>query len=181
MYCGQNALAFRKIGCILKLEQRMNHQYETTPNKHTPDTSPVIIEYPDLVDVVQLSIARRLDIEGSLESSTYSALHVEMSDDQRALLQEHLPHRFDEELVGFVTASLVGNRHRQVIIIAEASEGFNGFLPWESRLHERSQLLQRNRLAPIPPRVERYSTDDAAIERLTEIAQAEALPQRTVF
>ncbi|MCD8561527.1 hypothetical protein LRY29_00405 [Candidatus Saccharibacteria bacterium] len=158
----------------------MDRTYEPVAHIHTPETAPRIIEYPALVDAVQLSVARLLDIDGSLAAREFSELLVQHSPDRQSdILREIEPH-FDQALLSFVTAALVAEHHRTVIILAHEAEGFNGHLPWEGVLRERAAALQRNGLAAGGVRIERYTDAETRVSHLptaSDTAHAHGEPQ----
>jgi hypothetical protein len=125
--------------------------------EHTP---PHIIEYSELVNTVQLSVSRLLDIEGSIEAETFQQVQETVPLHQEQLMDEIGAH-FDEALVNFVVAALV-SRRGPVIIRAEAHEGLDGWLPWEKKLLERVDILAAAGLVrQAQLRIERYATTEA--------------------
>lgn len=144
----------------------MDRTHEPVPHIHTPETAPRIIEYPALVDAVQLSAARLLDVDGSLAAREFSELLAQHPPDQQADILRDIEPRFDEALLSFVTAALVAEHHRALVILAHEAEGFNGHLPWEGVLRERAAALQRNGLAAGGVRIERYTDAESHVSHL---------------
>lgn len=146
---------------------------ESTPSTQTPEKSPYIIEYPGLVDVVQLSVARNLNVRGALEATRFSdVLSQHDASDRQEIIRE-VGAGFDQALIQFVTASLIGRGRQDVVILADASDGVEGSFPWESKLHAHLEALQNNGVFRTTTlHVERYTTDDETIATLTENAQA---------
>lgn len=143
----------------------MSEIYTHEPARH-------IIDYPHLVDTAQLSAARPLDIEKSLDVDTFAEVlaHHQPQDHERIIQQ--VGERFDDALISFVTASIIGRRDQDVVILADASEGFNGHLPWEPRLAAHVENLKNHgHLQTVNIWVERFSTDDHDIQALTEAAR----------
>jgi len=140
------------------------------------ETAPHIIEYPRLMDTAQLSAARLADIHGSIQAHSFAEILSQHDESEHDRITCEVGARFDDALINFVTASLIGRRNQDVVILAEASEGINGYFPWEPLLHERVETLHAHGiLTTVNVRVERYSTDDQDIQALTEEAQALAI------
>lgn len=158
----------------------MDRTYEPVAHIHTPETAPRIINYPALVDAVQLSVARLLDVEGSLTAREFSELLAQHSPHRQADILRDIEPRFDEALLSFVTAALVAEQHRTVIILAHEAEGFDGHLPWEGIVHERVAALQRGSLTAGGVRIERYSEAESRVSHLptaSNTSHAHSKPQ----
>lgn len=154
----------------------MYRHYESFTEKETPKTTPHIIEYPGLLDTAQLSAARLIDVPGSLQKNSFAEVLADIDEEDREQVLRDVGAGFDDALLNFVTATLIGRRNQEVIILAEESEGINGYLPWEPKLKERVELLKRaNVLHIYDLRVERYSSKAQTVEELTAQAQTVAL------
>jgi len=147
----------------------MSETYTHEPQRH-------IIDYPHLVDTASLSAARLLDIEKSLELSTFAeVLAYHPPEDLERIIQK-VGEKFDDALISFVTAAIIGRRDQDVVILADASEGFDGHLPWEPRLAAHVENLKNHgMLKTVNVWVERFSTDDHDIQVLTDEARALAV------
>lgn len=117
----------------------MDHLETHTSNR--PESSIRTLDYPALVDTVQLSITRLLDIEGSIEATSFEEVQASIPPHQEHLM-DRIGERFDEALISFVTAALVGRR-QPIVIRVESSEGFDGWLPWEEKLIARADVLAK--------------------------------------
>jgi len=143
----------------------MSETYTHEPPRH-------IIDYPHLVDTAQLSAARLLDIDKSLDSATFAEVLSHHKPEDRERIIQQVGARFDDALISFVTASIIGRRNQDVLILADASEGFDGHLPWEPRLTAHVENLKNHgHLQTVDVWVERSSTDDQDIQALTEAAR----------
>lgn len=132
-----------------------NHETATFPIKNTDD--PYIIEYPDLMDTAQLSAARLQDIDGALEAQTFADVLEAHDPATREQICTTVGAYFDEALINFVTAAVIGRRHQEVVIRAEASEGLDGYFPWEDRLLARVEVLAARGITRSRQlRIERY-------------------------
>lgn len=150
----------------------MNIENQQFPTLHPDTPHRQIVEYPTLVDTVQLSVARTHDIEGSLNATTFSDIIAHKSDSEREAIINEIGRDFDDALVQFVVGSLTGRRNHEMIILADSAEGFNGHLPWESRLLGHIVLLQQHGLlTSVSVQVERYSTNYSDIKNLVDQAQ----------
>jgi hypothetical protein len=155
-------------------KRSMERHYELNSKAEPSEINTHIIDYSSLVDTVQLSTARLLDIPGALEAESFAKLIAPLSPENREHTIWEVGGHFDQSFISFVTASLIARRHHRVIILAEESEGINGGLPWEPKLEQHIQALKENgHLRTVELTVERYSTATVAeIETLTEQAQA---------
>lgn len=128
-----------------------------------------IVEYPSLVDTVQLSAARKIGIQDSIAAKSFEQLLLHKDDIAREALIDGVGSRFDDELISFVVGSMIGGKFRETIILAEESEGIEGHLPWEAPLLERVSQLQKKGglLAGMEVRVERYSDNYSTVEELS--------------
>ena len=115
----------------------MSETYTHEPPRH-------IIDYPHLVDTVQLSAARLLDIDKSLDSATFAEVLSHHKPEDRERIIQQVGARFDDALISFVTASSIARRNQDVLMLAAASEGFDGHLPWEPRLTAHVENLKNH-------------------------------------
>ncbi|MGV9002085.1 MAG: hypothetical protein ACOH18_03995 [Candidatus Saccharimonadaceae bacterium] len=146
------------------------------------ETNTRIIDYSRLVDTIELSTARSLDIKGSFEADNFAHILKDKTAQEREAIVREVGGRFDDALINFVTATLIARRYQRVVILAEASEGINGGLPWQPKLEEHLRnLKQEGMLQDTQLVVERYSTNDQAIKQLTDEAQALALETATTI
>jgi len=146
----------------------MNYQSESIPETQTHAKEPHIIEYSTLMDVVQLSAARLNDVPGSIQANSFAEVLAKNDEATHERIRCDVGVRFDDSLLSFVTASIINRRHQDIVILAEATAGFEGYLPWEDKLQAHIHKLQQHgMLAGIALRVERYSIDDAAIEEFS--------------
>ncbi len=151
----------------------IENQHSPTPFPETPNRH--IVEYPTLVNTVQLSVARRLDIEGSFAANDFESILTYLTDQDRESITNEVGLHFDDALIQFVIGSLTGRRNHETIILAEESEGVQGHLPWESKLLAHIALLQSNGLLPdVRLQVERYSSSYTTIEQLSDHLSATA-------
>jgi hypothetical protein len=154
----------------------MDHQSESTPETQTHAREPHIIEYSNLMDVVQLSAARLNDVPGSIQANSFAEVLEKNDEATHERIRCDVGVRFDDSLLSFVTASIINRRHQDIVILAEATAGFEGYLPWEDKLQAHIHKLQQHgMLAGIALRVERYSLSDESIETLTRDAQDTAI------
>jgi len=145
----------------------IENQQNTTPFPETPNRH--IVEYSTLVNTVQLSVARKLDVEGSFTARDFESLLTYRTDQDRENIINEVGGHFDDALIQFVVGSLTGRRNHETIILAEENEGVQGHLPWESKLLAHIALLQSNGLLPdVRLQVERYSSDYTTIEPLSD-------------
>ena len=120
----------------------METQNETKIHSATPDTTPRTIKYAELVPVIQLSVARSLNISGAIEARSFAELCLSRSSQERRRLEVEVGGHFDEALIGFVVSAIIANRHRPLVIEADADAGINGYLPWHDRLNERLEACR---------------------------------------
>jgi hypothetical protein len=143
------------------------------PETQTLETTPRVIEYSKLVESLQLSAARLLHVRGSLEANSFTEVLLQHDENEREEITCKVGAEFDQELVNYVTALLIGGRNRNIVIKAANSDGINGHLPWESPLRTHLATLQENGiLCDATVRVERPPTQDELVEALTHDAQA---------
>jgi len=107
---------------------------------------PLVIEYADLVGTVQLSVARQIGIEGSCEASTIDAALSPFDTCTKHEVLSKIGQHFDEALVNFVMAAVITRRTRPIIIIADETEGIDGYLPWQTQLEKRVAHNEANGL-----------------------------------
>lgn len=133
----------------------------TVVETQTASTSPRIIEYAGLMNIVQLSIARQLDMPGAHDAEQFTEVLAQQSSDERERTICEVGQHYDEALVSFITGSLIARRQRDIIILAEASEGIEGYFPWQDKLEQRLQNCQAHGvLQGAQVRVERFQTVD---------------------
>lgn len=153
----------------------MDRHLETVslPETQTLETTPHVIEYSKLVESLQLSAARLLHIRGSLEALSFTELLLQHNENEREEITRKVGAEFDQALISYVTALLVGRRNRKLVIQAENSDGINGYLPWESPLEEHLNALRTNGiLQDATVHVERPPVHNEIVETLTHDAQA---------
>lgn len=96
-----------------------------------------------LMDLVQRSIARTLDLQGADKAATFAEILDNYPDPAKKQEQiEKVGAEFDEALINFVIASMVATKRRNGVIRASNDEGFNGVLLWESKLDERTAIIR---------------------------------------
>ena len=120
----------------------MEKQNEINTYSVTPDTTPRIIQYAELVPIIQLSIARRINIPGSIEAESFAEIALSRSMQERRQLEIEIGSHFDEALISFIMGAIIANRRRPLVIEAEADAGINGYLPWHDRLNERLEACR---------------------------------------
>ena len=151
----------------------MEKQNEINTYSVNPDTTPRIIQYAELVPVIQLSVARSLNVLGSIEAHSFAEVCLSRSAQERRSLEIEVGGHFDEALINFVISAVLANRHRPLIIEAEADAGINGYLPWHDRLNERLEVCkEKGILASVSVTVEQKQSAEtpASIEALYERA-----------
>lgn len=156
----------------------MNRYNELPVEKQTPELPPRIIDYSGLVDGVQLSIAREHNLPGSFEATNFQEVLAPHNEDLQRYLVCEVGHDFDDALVNYVTAALIAHQRHGIVILAEESEGVNGYLPWQNKLNERMDMLKERGAYDSTAfvRVERYrSPDKEHADELTEKVGAAAL------
>lgn len=132
---------------------------------------PLVIEYADLVDTVQLSVARQIGIEGSCEASTVDAMLSPFDTDTKHDVLCDIGRHFDDALVDFVIAAVIAKRKRPIIIIADETEGIDGYLPWQTQLESRIAHNEMNGLlSGAQVRIERTSTIERTAGELGKYA-----------
>ena len=160
----------------------MYRNHESISETQKQEETRHIIEYPGLVDTVQLSAARLLDLQGSLEADSFEAFIGTQEEDSHEQIMHAIGERFDDSLISFVTAVLIGRRNQKVIILANNEDGFNGHLPWQPKLEQHVRKLQVHKILPEAQlHVERYSSEVESVESLTEQAQSFALETSSIF
>lgn len=153
-------------------KQYMHPEFESNTNIQTSEKSAHIIDYPGLLNTVQLSAARLKDIPGSIEAESFADVLASRTEEERQHIIWEVGSQFDDALISYVTAILIHKRHERVIILANATEGINGGFPWQPKLEQHVQNLQAHGHLPgVELSVERYTTDDKAIEQLTQEAR----------
>lgn len=156
------------------------------PNTDTqpeiPALRPRTIEYAGLLNTIQLSIARTLNLPKATEAQSFTEILDEVNDEEeKQRIVNEVGSRFDQHLIHFVTACLVARRE-PIAILAEESEGIGGYLPWVQPLMDHLDLLRERGILNAPDvRVVRYAaranSDDTqedieeTIKALSEQAQ----------
>lgn len=143
------------------------------PETKTLEPTPHVLEYSNLVESLQLSAARLINVRGALEAPSFKELLLHHEEHEREAIAQRVGAEFDQTLVNYVTALLIGRRNRTVIIQAEETAGINGHLPWEAPLQNHLESLRANGiLQDATVRVERPPTHDEMVESFTQEAQA---------
>ena len=152
----------------------MNQRYEATPKPESSTQSARILDYHLLVDAVQLSTARLLDIDGAQQAHNFNQVLEGKTPEERQRIICEVGARFDDELIKLVTVSLIAHRSERMVILADSHEGVDGTLPWQPKLEQHIEALRESgSLQKADVQVERYASSD--IESLTQQAQALAL------
>ena len=150
----------------------MNPENKQPLSFHSESTERRIIEYPALVNAVQLNVARLLDMQGSLEAKTFNEVLSHYTEEEHERIIVQIGGQFDEALIQFVTGSIIGRRNHTTIILAEQSEGLTGHLPWEPKLSSHIEKLKnKGLLQEVEVAVERYSNDYTDIKSLPTYLQ----------
>jgi len=120
---------------------------------------PLVIEYADLVDTIQLSVARQIDIPGALEAQSLEEVLATKTGEEKEKIICEIGLHFDEALMHFVISAMIGRRKRSIVIIADPNDGVgDGYLPWEESLAQRIAEAEDNGiLTGVDVRVERVS------------------------
>lgn len=127
----------------------------------TPEITPRIIEYAELVKLIRLSVARELNLAGSFATDSLDELLAPLEIPEQTRINNEVGARFDEALLHFLGATAIAHRHQEIVILAGADEGINGYLPWEDSLKQRQ--VSDNRLDGLylsAIRVERIPTPE---------------------
>jgi len=133
-----------------------------TQTIESAEDQPLVIEYTDLVDVIQLSVARQIGVPGALEAQSLEKTLVTFTEEQKIEVLCEVGRHFDEALVHFVMAAAIKRRQRPLIILAEETEGINGYLPWQAPLERCIADAESNQT---------MTNIDIRIERITKIEQ----------
>lgn len=153
----------------------MDRHLETVPVPATQklETVPRVIEYSRLVECLQLSAARLLNIQGSLEARSFAEILIQHTEAERDQIVRDVGAEFDRGLINYVTVLLIASRHnRNIVIQADDTDGIGGFLPWEAPLQTHLEDLRKSgTLRNATVRVERSSAEDEAVATLTHNAQ----------
>lgn len=137
---------------------------------------PLVIEYPDLVDTIQLSVARQIGLPGALEASSLDTVLITLSNEERHEVICQIGQQFDEALINFVMATMINRRNRSLIIVADKSEGIDGYLPWQEPLKQRIATVEAsNTLTGLNVSVERPSKVDETASELSKYALSQTL------
>lgn len=145
----------------------------TNTETYAPDTQPRVIEYATLTDTLQVSLARQLHVPGAIEAHTFEEVLSPFDEEERHRITCEVGARFDDEVLYYVTCVLIARRNRTITIVAEASEGFDGYLPWQKKLEQYLAAKQNEGiLTDARVTVERYTepTDIRTITALGEIS-----------
>jgi hypothetical protein len=160
-----------------KVINSMDRHHELPAEKQTPELPPCIIDYSGLIDVVQLSVARELDLPGAIGvpqvtkdkeiiknegAKSFAQLIEPLDEKTRTEYICEVGQRFDNTLVNFVSAALIRHQKHGIVILAEEDDGIDGFLPWEDKLSRRIDTLkERGTFDPRAfVRVERYKSSE---------------------
>lgn len=127
----------------------------------TTEDQPLVIEYADLVDVIQLSVARTIGVPGSLEARSLDKALIPFTEEEKLGVLCEVGLRFDEALINFVMAAVIARR-RPLVIVADETEGINGFLPWQAPLERRIATAEENKL---------LTGAEVRVERISKIEQ----------
>jgi hypothetical protein len=142
------------------------------PETQTLETTPYVIEYSKLVEGLQLSAARLLHMHGSLEANNFTEVLLRHDESEREEIICRVGAEFDQALIQYVTALLIGGRNREVVIQTKDTDGIGGGFPWKLPLLAHLAALQENGiLRDATVRVERSPTHNEVVETLTHDAQ----------
>ena len=147
----------------------MHPEFESNIDIQTSEKTTHFIDYSELMNAVQISSAVYLDVKGAQDAKSFSEILSNYNEEERGRVIWDVGGRFDDALLDYVTAILIHKHHERVIILAKASEGIDGYLPWQPKLENHVRKLQTHGMLPgVELSVERYTTDDKAIEQLTQ-------------
>ncbi len=103
-----------------------------------PSALPYEIDYDQIVETVQLSIARQLGIAGALKAKSFQECMAPYSaEDQQQIICD-VGSRFDDELITLLTA-LAAFKRQPIVITAGKDAGIDGYLFWEDKLAKHIQ------------------------------------------
>jgi len=126
------------------------------------DQPTCILEYSELMDTAQLSAARLVDIPGAVYKNSFAEIIAGVDENEREQIIQKVGAEYDKAFVDYVSATIAAYSNRHVIILAESSEGINGYFPWQEKLHERVNfLIGKKVLNIISLSVERYTKPEA--------------------
>ena len=97
----------------------------------------LVIEYADLVDTIQLGVARQLDIPGACEAKSFEKTLAPFSEEEKADILCAIGQEFDEALIRFVIGCVATRKERALTILADETDGIDGYLPWQEPLRLR--------------------------------------------
>lgn len=151
-----------------------NEQFQEPPQKPIDRR---IVEYPSLVDTVQLSAARRLSLNEAFAVKSFEQLLLHKEDEEQQEIISAVGARFDEDLINFVVGSIINRSNHEMIILAKDTDGVEGHLHWEAPLLGRIALLQEHGLLhSVKVHVERYSDDYETVADLVAQKHEESAP-----
>lgn len=144
------------------VEQTNTREIETAKNGDGFEAV-TVFEYGGphgLLDLIQRSVARSINLSGANEAKTFDEVLAEYPDQaERQRKIEQVGAEFDEALVNFVVSSMIATKRRHAIIRASVKEGLDGYLPWKALLDEQVQILGGSVLKGLHIEVERYEPD----------------------
>ncbi len=177
---GSNPVTPTKIFCMtVTVEQ--THTIETKPATNGDGLEAVaVFEYGGkhgLMDLIQRSVARTLDLRGADQAKTFVEIldnYPDPAERQRKI--EEVGGQFDEALVNFVACSMLASRRPKTIIRASSSEGFDGYLPWQTTLDERLKAMADYGLQGLQVVVERFTPDTDNVLTIPTQRKSNGLP-----
>lgn len=146
------------------VEQTNMREIETVKNGDGIEAV-TVFEYggpQGLMDLIQRSIARSINLNGANDAKTFDEVLAEYPDQtERQRKIEQVGAEFDEALVNFVVSSMIATKRRHAIIRASTKEGLGpeGYLPWKDVLDERVRALTDYTLKGLKIDVERFEPD----------------------
>lgn len=153
-----------------------SEQQTLIPTQKQEAQQPLVIEYADLVNTIQLSVARQINLPGALEAESLGEVLITATDAERNSVICEIGQHFDEALINFVMCAVIARHKRQVIITADEHEGINGYLPWEEQLARRiAEAKENNTLSNVDVRVERTRKLEASAGEFGTIAARQTL------
>lgn len=153
----------------------MNHFSEQStliPTQKQEAQQPLVLEYADLVNTVQMSVARQEDITGAFKIDSFEELFNSLNEEDRQKILGELYGNFDSTLINFVKCSIIARRNRMVTIRVEEDAGVHEDFPWEIPLkdHLKSTLVGADAHVERVPKRNHSSIDlgATAIEKVLE-------------
>lgn len=155
----------------------MDHYSEQStlvPTQKQDAQQPLILEYADLINTVQLSVARQSqkDITGALKTDSFKELFNSLNEEDKQDILGELYGNFDSTLINFIKCAVIARRNRIVTIRVEEAEGVHEDFPWETPLrdHLKSTLVGADVYVERVPK-RNHSTVDlgaVAVEKVLE-------------